>query len=72
VLRELIDRFSQDCVRRIAAGEALSDEDARAWSAILAAREASGQLLLGRYAGNDPAFDTVTGRCGHKPTFRDC
>ncbi len=72
MLRDLIDRFSSDCVRRIASGESLSDDEFRAFSAILAAREASGERLLGRYAGPDPALDTVTGRCGHKPTFRDC
>jgi hypothetical protein len=30
----------------------------------IAAREREGHTLLGRYAGPDASFDTVTGRCG--------
>jgi hypothetical protein len=61
---ELIDRFGRECATRIAAGGALSDEEARSFRVLLEARELAGRRLLGRRAGPDPSFDTVTGRCG--------
>jgi hypothetical protein len=71
VYAELIDRFGRECVAKIWAGEALNEEEARAFGVLLEARELSGQRLLGRYAGPDPSIDTVTGRCGIRPVFRD-
>lgn len=60
-----------DWLRRISSGETLSDDDAAAFCALLEAREKSGRLLLGRYAGDDDDIDTVSGRCGLRPRFRD-
>ena len=71
VYRHFIDRFARDCVQRIARGEYLSDADARSFSTLLEARELSGHRLLGPLAGPDASFDTVSGRCGHRPPFRD-
>ncbi len=71
VYAHLIDRFARECVRRIAAGDELSDSDARAFCVVLEARELSGHRLLGAMAGADGSLDTVSGRCGHRPTFRD-
>ena len=71
VYRHFIDRFARDCVQRIARGEYLSDADACAFRTVLEARELSGHRLLGPLAGPDASFDTVSGRCGHRPVFRD-
>ncbi|MEO9254857.1 MAG: hypothetical protein ABI305_04910 [Tepidiformaceae bacterium] len=71
MLAELIDGFGRECVRRIAAGECLSDADARAFAMLLDARELSGHRLLGAMAGPDASFDTVSGRCGLRPRFDD-
>ena len=68
---ERVEAFIRVCVARIAAGEPLSDAEADGFCAILEANERSGHRLLGAMAGPDEAFDTVTGRCGHRPTFRD-
>jgi len=38
---------------------------------LLEAREASGRRLLGRFASDEPSFDTISGRCGHRPLFLD-
>lgn len=70
--RVLFERFAAECVRQIAAGEGLDDESARLFRAYLAAREVSGRRLLGERAGDDPPFDTVSGRCGLRPSFADC
>jgi hypothetical protein len=67
----MIDGFGRDCVRRIAAGEYLSDAEARAFAALLEARERSGHRLLGAMAGPDESSDTVSGRCGLRPRFDD-
>ena len=69
--RELFERFTAECVQRISAGECLSDEQAKAFVAILDARERAGRPVLGRLAGPDGSFDTVSGRCGLRPRFRD-
>ena len=63
--------FLANCVRRISAGEPLTDDEARAFSDYLDARERTGQRLLGSLAGEDPSIDTVSGRCGLRPPFRD-
>jgi hypothetical protein len=65
--RALFEAFGRDCVQRIARGESLNDDAARAFSLLLDAKERSGHRLLGRMAGPDPSIDTVTGRCGHPP-----
>ena len=65
--RALIAAFAADCARRIHAGECLNDEEAAAFYVLLEARELTGHRLLGRFAGPDPSFDTVSGRCGHAP-----
>jgi hypothetical protein len=67
VYRALIEAFAADCVRRIHEGSCLNDAEARAFHILLEARELAGHRLLGPYAGPDPSFDTVTGRCGHAP-----
>lgn len=66
----LIDRFGQECTRRIWAGEELPDEVAQAFFTLLEARELAGQRLLGKHAGPDACIDTVSGRCGQRPAFR--
>lgn len=71
MFRSLFEAFAARCVQQIWRGEPLSDADARAFSSYLDAREASGRRLLGRYAGPDECVDTVTGRCGMRPSFRD-
>jgi hypothetical protein len=71
VLAELIDEFGRECVRRIAAGDCLSDSEARAFAALLEARERSGRRLLGAMAGPDASIDTVSGRCGLPPRFQE-
>ena len=60
-----------DWFRRISTGEPLSDAEAAAFCALLEARERTGPPLLGQYAGDDDAIDTVSGRCGVRPRFRD-
>lgn len=60
-----------DWLRRISAGEALDDDEAAAFCALLDARERAGRLLLGPYAGEDDSIDTVSGRCGLPPPFHD-
>lgn len=61
-----------DWLRRISTGESLSDDDAATFCALLEARERTGRPLLGRYAGDDDDdIDTVSGRCGLRPRFRD-
>lgn len=60
-----------DWLRRIGAGEALDDDEAAAFCEMLDARERAGRPLLGRYAGEDESIDTVSGRCGLPPRFRD-
>ncbi|HKS91416.1 MAG TPA: hypothetical protein VJQ83_05760 [Tepidiformaceae bacterium] len=60
-----------DWLRRISTGESLSDDDAATFCALLEARERRGRPLLGRYAGDDDDIDTVSGRCGLRPRFRD-
>ena len=67
MFRTLFDQFGADCARRIARGEALRDDEARAFSLLLNARERAGHQFLGRFAGDDPPIDTVTGRCGLPP-----
>ena len=71
VRTERVEEFVRTCVARIAAGEPLSDAEADGFCAILEANERSGHRLLGATAGPDESLDTVTGRCGHRPTFRD-
>ncbi len=71
VRTERVEEFIRICVALIAAGESLSDAEADGFCAILEANERSGHRLLGAMAGPDEPFDTVTGRCGHRPTFRD-
>jgi len=63
--------FDRHCVARIAVGEALSDGEAYAFRCLLEARERSGHHLLGSMAGPDASFDTVSGRCGHRPPFTE-
>jgi hypothetical protein len=63
--------FLSDCIRRISAGEPLSDDEARTFTELLDARERQGHPLLGPYAGDDPSIDTVSGRCGLRPRFHD-
>ncbi len=70
VYRELFEAFGAACVRKIWHGEELSDEELAAFRLLLDAREAAGRRLLGKYAGPDPCFDTVTGRCGVRPPLR--
>ena len=60
-----------DWLRRISTGESLSDADAAAFCALLEARERTGRPLLGRFAGDDDDIDTISGRCGLRPRFRD-
>jgi hypothetical protein len=67
----LIAEFSRQCCARIVAGEKLSDGEFAAFRTLLEARERSERRLLGALAGPDPAFDTVTGRCGLRPGFTD-
>ena len=67
--RALFEAFGAQCVTRIWNGVALSARDREYLTIILDAREASGQRLLGTLAGPDPCIDTVTGRCGHSPTY---
>lgn len=57
----------RECVARIARGEGLAEDDARAFGAFLAAKEAAGHRFLGALAGDDAPLDTVTGRCGLPP-----
>lgn len=66
-----ISEFSRDCCSRIATGHSLSAAELDAFRTLLAARELHGGRLLGPMAGPDPAFDTVSGRCGVRPAFRD-
>lgn len=68
--RALFERFGAECVQKIWRGDALSDAELVAFRALLDAREASGNRLLGKYAGPDACVDTVTGRCGAMPLFR--
>lgn len=68
--RALFDQFGAHCVAKIWRGEDLTDEELAAFRMLLDAREASGNRLLGKYAGPDPCIDTVTGRCGVRPLFR--
>ncbi len=68
--RALFEQFGAECVAKIWRGELLTDEELAAFRMLLDAREASGRRLLGKYAGPDPCFDTVTGRCGVRPLFR--
>jgi len=63
----LIDRFGQECTRKVWAGELLGEDEARAFFTLLEARELAGQRLLGKHAGPDACIDTVSGRCGHFP-----
>jgi len=63
--------FDRTCVARIAAGEVLSNGDAYAFHCLLEARERAGHRLLGAMAGPDASFDTVSGRCGHRPPFTE-
>ena len=67
--RALIEAFVRECVARVAAGEQLGDAEAAAFRRYLDLREQCGPPLLGRFAGDDGSFDTVTGRCGHRPLF---
>ena len=69
--RSLFETFAARCVERIWHGEPLGEAERRAFSAYLDAREASGRRLLGRFAGSDEPLDTVSGRCGARPLFRD-
>ena len=68
--RALFEQVGAECVAKIWRGELLTDEELAAFRMLLDAREASGRRLLGKYAGPDPCFDTVTGRCGVRPLFR--
>ena len=69
--RALFEGFAAQCVIRIWHGELLPDGEFSAFRSYLDAREASGRRLLGRYAGPDACIDTVSGRCGVRPFFRD-
>jgi hypothetical protein len=71
VYRDLFERFTAECVQRIHDGECLSDDEATAFVAVLDARERAGRPVLGALAGPDGSFDTVSGRCGLRPRFRD-
>lgn len=64
-----MEAFARECVARVAAGEYLDDASAAAFASYLDARERAGRPVLGRFAGPDGSFDTVTGRCGHRPRF---
>jgi len=64
MVRQVTTDFERRCVERIAAGKGLAGDDLAAFAALIAAREREGHRLLGRYAGPDASFDTVTGRCG--------
>lgn len=68
---EWFAEFDRACVARIAAGEALSDGEAYAFHCLVEARERAGHRLLGSMAGVDEPFDTVSGRCGHRPPFSE-
>jgi hypothetical protein len=69
--RGCFEDFAAECVRRIGAGEPLSEVEACAFGLYLEARERSGRRLLGRFAGADPSIDTASGRCGVRPPFSD-
>lgn len=69
MFREMIEEFVRDCVARVAAGDQLDDDAAAAFRRYLDFRERCGPPLLGRFASGDGSFDTVTGRCGHRPLF---
>jgi hypothetical protein len=69
--RALFEQFAADCVGAIWRGDALDADEQRAFRAYLDAREASGRRLLGAHAGPDPSIDTVTGRCGIRPSFAE-
>ena len=68
--RALFEQFGAECVGKLWRGETLTDEELVAFRALLDAREASGNRLLGKYAGPDPCIDTGSGRCGAMPLFR--
>ena len=68
--RAMFEQFGAACVQKIWRGEELTDAEVLAFRALLDAREASGNRLLGKYAGPDECIDTVTGRCGTMPLFR--
>ena len=69
--RALFEAFSRECCLRITRGEPLHPRDARAFALLLDLREAAGHRLLGARAGDDPSFDTVSGRCGVQPAFAE-
>jgi hypothetical protein len=68
--RALFEQFGSECVGKLWRGEQLTDTELAAFRALLDAREASGNRLLGKYAGPDECVDTVSGRCGAMPLFR--
>lgn len=65
----VFEAFAHECSQKVWRGDLLSAAEYSAFATFLAARELGGRRLLGAMAGPDRCFDTVSGRCGHRPRF---